>query len=396
MALMSVLGTACLTFSAVALIIQIASNGVALWRCRLKRIATPPRHYPAVTVVRPLCGLEPFSRDTLHSTFAIVYPAYEILFCVEDSADPVVPLVSAVLAEYPGRNARLLVGADTVGTNPKLNNMAKGFRQSSNALIAFVDSNVFTPPDYLDQLVAAMETGAGMVTAPPVGCAPASFWAEVECAFLNSYQARMQYAVDAMGHGFAQGKTLFFRRADLDHGGFAQLASEPAEDAAATKMIRAKGNRIRLAGPFPQLLGPRSARQVWKRQIRWARLRRASFPLHFAPEIFAGSLPPLAFLLIGLYAVGFVTPHAVLIFVGAWYLPELLLLRKTGWPRSVPAMLMRDVMLPIIFIASCAGSDFEWHGKPMTVAQGTNKRSRLKYLHPKVLWTRLAGLNPFA
>ena len=40
--------------------------------------------------------------------------------------------------------------------------------------------------------------------APPVGSAPSGFWAELECAFLNSYQARMQYAVDMLGHGFAQ------------------------------------------------------------------------------------------------------------------------------------------------------------------------------------------------
>jgi ceramide glucosyltransferase len=29
--------------------------------------------------------------------------------------------------------------------------------------------------------------------------------------------------------------------------------------------------------PFPQPLGYRSAADVWRRQLRWARLRRASF-----------------------------------------------------------------------------------------------------------------------
>lgn len=395
MVLMPVLGYACLTFSAAALTIQFASNGIALWRCRRRRTTATPIHRPPVTLVRPLCGLEPFSRETLKSTFAIAYPDYEILFCVEDTADPVVPLVRAVTAEHSGRSARLLTGADAVGANPKLNNMAKGFRQSSHALIAFVDSNVFTPPDYLDQLVATPEAGAGMVTAPPVGYAPAGFWAEVECAFLNSYQARMQYAVDAMGHGFAQGKTLFFRRADLDHGGFAQLASEPAEDAAATRMMKTKGRRIRLAGPFAQLVGSRSASQVWKRQLRWARLRRASFPLYFAPEIFAGSLPPMAALVIGLYSLNLATAVAAPIFLVAWYLPELILLCAAGWPRSLAAMLLRDVMLPLVFCAGCAGSDFEWHGKPMT-AQKTTPRSRLGRLHPRLLWARLAARNPFA
>lgn len=373
---MSDLGFACLILAAAALAIQFGSSLLAMWRCRRARSVAPPRNRPPVTLVRPLCGLEHFSRETLGSTFVIDYPTYEILFCVADPADPVVPLVHGVMAEHAARPARLLIGEDAVGANPKLNNMAKGFHQARHAHVVFVDSNVFTPPDYLDQLVAALESGAGMVTAPPVGFAPAGFWAEVECAFLNAYQARMQYAVDMLGHGFAQGKTLFFRRADLDHGGFAQLAAEPAEDAAATKMMRAKGRRIRLAGPFPQLVGPRGASQVWKRQVRWARLRRASFPLFFLPEMLAGSLPPLAALLVAAHGLGFSALMAAPIFLVLWYVPELLLLRIAGWPRSLAAMLLRDVLLPLVFIAGCAGASFEWHGKPMTAARGSAKASR--------------------
>ena len=393
---MPLLGFACLTLSAVALTVQIASNGIAVWRCRRGHIGQSPRQRPPVTLVRPLCGLEPFSVETLRSTFAIDYPDYEILFCVEDAGDPVVPLVRAVLAEHPGRDARLLIGKDAVGANPKLNNMAKGFRQSRCAHIVFVDSNVFTPPHYLDQIVAVLEDGAGMVTAPPVGLAPAGFWAELECAFLNSYQARMQYAIDTLGHGFAQGKTLFFHRADLDHGGFAQLASEPAEDAAATRMMQARGRRIRLAGPFPQLVGPRSAIQVWKRQVRWARLRRVSFPMLFAPEFLAGGLPPLLALLAGLYSLGLPVEMAMLGFLVAWYLPELVLLRVAGWPRSLGAILLRDLLLPVIFMAGCAGSRIEWHGKTLMTSRESQAPSRLGRMHPKLLWARLASRNPFA
>ena len=61
-------------------------------------------------------------------------------------------------------------------------------------------------------------------------------WAEIECAFLNTYQARWQYLVDSLGWGFAQGKTMLWRRADLDAvGGISALAREVAEDAAATR-----------------------------------------------------------------------------------------------------------------------------------------------------------------
>jgi len=359
---MDILAFACLAFSAIALACQTGTCALAYLRCRPRDRHAAPANRPPITVVRPLCGLEHYSRETLRSTFLIAYPDYEILFCVAEKGDPIVRLAHAVVAEYPERTARVLIGKDLLGENPKLNNMAKGFREARYDHIVFVDSNVFTPADYLDQLMLALETGAGMVSAPPVGHAPHGFWAEVECAFLNAYQARIQYAVDTLGFGFAQGKTLFFRREDLEHGGLARLASEPAEDAAATKMMQSKGRRIRLAGPFPQLIGPRSLIQIWKRQVRWARLRRATFPLHYAAEILAGPVPPLFALLLGANVTGLGTMSLVFAFLMLWYLPEGILSRAARWPRLFPAMLLRDLMLPVLFIAGCAGSSFEWHG----------------------------------
>lgn len=373
---MDFLGFTCLTFSAAAFSVQFASCGLALYRCRRRPPQPAPRECPPVTLVKPLCGREHFSAETIASSFTIDYPQYEILFCVADGADPVIPLVEQLMAQHPESGARLLIGNDAMSSNPKLNNMAKGFRQARHELIAFVDSNVFTPPDYLNQLVHRLQQGAGMVSAPPVGLMPIGFWAKLECAFLNSYQARMQYAVDTLGMGFAQGKTLFFRRADLDHGGFQQLAQEPAEDAAATKLMQAKGLNVCLAGPFAQLVGPRTASQVWKRQVRWARLRRASFPLWFAPEILAGALPPLLAFAAGLSTHDAFSPLWLLAFLAAWYAPELLLARFCGWPRAWGSLLLRDLTLPLIYAAGCAGSGFEWHGKQMTASREETPPSR--------------------
>src|ERR1700737_4078699 len=128
-----------------------------------------------------------------------------------------------------------------------------------------------------------MASRTGLVCSPPAGSHPDGLWAEVECAFLNGYQARWQYAADSIGYGFAQGKTMLWRRDILEQaGGMRALASEVAEDAASTKLIRGTGRRVRLVdGPFAQPLGPRNARDVWKRQARWAQLRRASFPQYF-------------------------------------------------------------------------------------------------------------------
>lgn len=389
--MLSILQYACFSLCAFALVYQAVTCAMAIARCRSDKIRRPPIVRPPITVVRPLRGLEVFSHETLQSTFDIDYPEYEILFCVADRNDPVVPLLQRLIRDNPERDVSILIGVENLGQNPKLNNMAKGFRSARFEYIVFVDSNVFTPADYLDQLVNALETGAGMVSAPPVGSVPRGFWAELECAFLNSYQARIQYAVDCLGMGFAQGKTLFFKTSDLENGGLARLASDPAEDAAATKMMRSKGKHVRLAGPFLQLIGPRSFAQVWQRQIRWARLRRASFPLLFVPEIFAGVIPPMLAFLVGIYSYGLISPALIIGFIVVWYLPEIILLRAARWSFSLPALMLRDALLPAVFITGCASRDFEWHGKAMTTAREEKSPVILTSVRRKHLWARLAG-----
>src|SRR5262245_14751081 len=77
-------------------------------------------------------------------------------------------------------------------------------------------------------------------------------------------------------------------------GGIRALAAEIAEDAAFTKLVRKNGLRVRMVDrPFLQPLGHRTAAEVWRRQLRWARLRRDTFVAYFVPEIGAGVVPPL-------------------------------------------------------------------------------------------------------
>ena len=199
-----------------------------------------------------------------------------------------------LIAEHPNVSARLLIGNERVSDNPKLNNMVKGWYAANHPWIVMADSNVLMPPDYLHAVISAWREDTGLVCAPPVGAYPANFAAEFECAFLNTYQASWQYAADSARFGFAQGKTMLWRRDTLDKPAASCARAEFAEDAAATKIVRRAGLRVTLSeGPSVQPLGVRQIGHVWSRQVRWARLRRASFPLLFAPEIFTGAALPM-------------------------------------------------------------------------------------------------------
>ena len=355
----------------VLLCLALQLGGIALALSAMTRPAPtrgrPDR--PGITILRPVCGLESQLEETLTSTFGVDYPAFEILFCVAVPSDPAVPLVQRLIAAHPNVAARLLIGHDKVSGNPKLNNLVKGWRAAAHPYVLMADSNVLMPPDSLSRLLAHWTPGTGLVSSPPIGIRPQGFWARLECAFLNAFQARWQLASSRIGNGFAQGKMLFWQRDLLERaGGITVLGREMAEDVASTKVVRAAGLKVRLPGQFfAQPIGPRSLSAVWGRQLRWARVRRLGFPVYFLPELLAGAAFPFLATL-ALVALG-LTAWAIPVFLVVWYGAEYLLARIGGWPRSpadFAAWLLRDALLPPLWLASWAASSFEWRGNVMT------------------------------
>jgi ceramide glucosyltransferase len=371
---MNVAFYAAAVFCGIATLLHLVSLFIAATRCRPRSHLPPPAGAPPVTLVRPVCGLEHDIEETLGSAFVLDYPRYELIFCVASARDAVIAVIERLMAAHPDLPARILIGDERISTNPKLNNVLKGWRAAQYGWIVLADSNVLMPRDYLQRLLARWRRDTGLVSAPPIGCRPQNFWAEVECAFLNGYQARWQYCADTLGLGFAQGKTMLWRRADLEAaGGIGVLAAEVAEDAAATKVVRSAGLKVNLVdAPFGQPLGRRNAAEVWARQVRWARLRRASFMRYFLPEAASGATLPMIAAGFLAATAGLPVAASIAAFAALWYGAELALARAAGWPLSwlsPLAALTRDALLPVLFIAAWAGSGFEWRGNAMQVAK---------------------------
>jgi ceramide glucosyltransferase len=363
-------GTYCLLTAS----LHFSSLLIAVRRCRAGRAyQVPPAQAAGVTVIRPVCGIDNHAEDTLRSTFELDYPHCEILFCVAQSKDPVVGLLQRLMAAHPHVPAALLTGDDPVSDNPKLNNVVKGWRQAAFDWVVIADSNVLMPRDYIQRLLATFTPGTGLVCSPPVGCSPEGLWAELECSFLNSYQARWQYVADSLGVGFAQGKTMLWRREILEAGGgIRALGAELAEDAAATKLVRKLGLRVRLVdAPFGQPLGSRTAAEIWRRQLRWARLRRATFKAFFIPEILVGGIGPIIAAACVAAATGVSVVGVVFALALAWYGGEVVLARAAGWPLNLRApfvFLLRDLLLPALWVHAWSGSSFVWRGTHMHLA----------------------------
>jgi ceramide glucosyltransferase len=342
---------------------------------RLKANGSPPpdiRKKPPVSIVVPVRGIENFSAETLDRAFRLTWPNYELLFCVAHAHDPIVAEIEKTAAAHPHVEARILIGDDRISANPKLNNCVKGWQAARHDWVILADSNVLMPPDYIQHLMGGWRRDSGLVCSTPLGSRPDGFWAEVECMFLNTQQARWQYAGEALGLGFAQGKSMLWYKPMLDaNGGIHALNAEIAEDAASTKLVSRLGLKVHLvSAPFEQPLGRRTGAEIWSRQCRWSRLRRVTFPGFFAPEILLGVLPPLLLALVAVALGGITLLPALLLVLAGIYLPEMGLALAKGWQLSllsIPAMIARDCMMPAIWLRSWIGGNIDWRGNTMTI-----------------------------
>src|SRR5256714_3322973 len=144
---MRMLALSACAFCAIAAVLHLASIAAVVRRMRrFESDETEEETLEGISIVRPVCGLENFTEETLLSGFLLEYPDYEILFCVAQPSDPVIPLVRRLIDLHPHVRARLLIGNECISANPKLNNVVKGWTAASHPWIVMADSNVLMPP----------------------------------------------------------------------------------------------------------------------------------------------------------------------------------------------------------------------------------------------------------
>jgi ceramide glucosyltransferase len=155
-------------------------------------------------------------------------------------------------------------------------------------------------------------------------------------------------------------------------GGIKTLATELAEDAASTKLVRRLGLRVRILDrPISQPLGRRTAAEVWGRQLRWAKLRRDTFTVYFLPELLAGAIFPLAACTFLAITLAWPVGATIFAYAALWYGAEAVLAASAGWHtswRSPVAWLLRDLLIPLLWLASWIGNDFVWRDNTLRIS----------------------------
>ena len=92
--------------------------------------------------------------------------------------------------------------------------------------------------------------------------------------------------------------------------------------------------------------------------------------LFFLPELLTGSVPALLAGVVAAAALDVDLVAALAIIAALWYGGEALLAWVAGWHlslRSPLAWVLRDLLLPIVWVDAWLGSSFEWRGNRIRV-----------------------------
>jgi ceramide glucosyltransferase len=368
---------AVLLLAAAPLVYYVLASLAALRFFRRERARVLLNFTPPVSVLKPVRGVDFGSYENFASFCIQEYPDYEILFAVNDDADPAVPLIHRIIAEFPGRRIRLLVGAELLGANRKVNKLARLAQEAQHEVLVLTDGDVRVGPNYLREVVAQLANPKiGAVTSFYRAIAEKNLAAEIEAIGASSdFFAGVLMAAWTEGISFALGASIATTREWLAKmGGFAAIADVLADDYELGHRIAKAGGEIVLSRePVWTMYPAQTLRTFWDHQVRWARTVRLCRPLSYIGLLFTQGLPWT------LLAI-FIAPAS---WIAAAYLFAYLLLRFTvAWTvgiwgvgdgvlrRRIWLLPLRDAIHFVVWLASFASNHIRWGHLEYVICDG--------------------------
>ncbi len=333
----------------------------------LRRRAARRNEQPGVTIVIPVKALEIELEAAFASVFSQAYPQFEVLVTAAEDDSPAIEAARRVAARYPHVPARVLTGNKCFTLNPKVSNLAPAIDAASHDLILIKDANIHLIDGQIAELVRNLTPGIGMVCAVPIGVRPASFWSTVEGALMNGYAAPHLMVASVARRDVGFGKVMLFSRRDFKRvDGIAVMTDTFGDDHALAKALTRAGLRtVFAASVIRQMLGARSLRDVWTRQLRWMTIRRDEEPLAFYLEPLASGYFATLMAALAAPALGWAPWSAALATVVLWLTTEALVVigRGWGWSWQYPfAALCREPLLLALWLRAWTARKVQWAG----------------------------------
>jgi ceramide glucosyltransferase len=350
----------------------------ALRRLRRRARGTcVPGFSPPVSVLKPLSGLDEGLEENLESFYRLGYPTYEIVFSFADRRDPAFAVARTVADRHPYVPSVFVVDRREPGGNSKVNRLTAAVRKARYRLLLLSDGNVRVRPDFLGKAVSFFEDKrVGLVSHLFCAVGARSLASRLESLHLNgALQAGTAALSQVLSMPCVVGKSILLSREALDEiGGFSVLRDYLAEDYLLGKLVEGAGFRVLLsADEIETTEFSKTLAAVWRRQRRWAILRRRLGGFSYCGELFSS---PFLWLLGSVAASGGAPASIAIVFL--LYALRIVAEAVSAADARRPVGLSLGFLLPLrdagvaaLFWAGLLGQKTTWRGKTLRVGRRT-------------------------
>jgi ceramide glucosyltransferase len=345
---------------------------------KLKQARLPENQLPAISILKPLKGIDPQAWESFCSHCEQDYPRFQLIFGVSDPADPALELVRKLQVKFPDLTIELIVCDRILGTNIKVSNLVQMLPSARHEILLVNDSDIRVPNDYLRNVVAPLaDPSIGLVTCLYRGVASPTLGSRLEALGISTdfIPGVLSARLLEKGLHFGLGSTLAFRRRELEViGGFEALLGYLADDYELGRRIAATGKRVELSvATVTTFLPAYTLRQFFQHQLRWSRTVRGARRWGYAGLLVTFGLPWALLALIA--ARGAAWAWALLAMTLAARLvvgfgAAVVLLNDPQFLGNILFLPLRDLIAPFVWAASFMGNRIHWRGADFDLKDG--------------------------
>lgn len=347
---------------------------------RFTRRPRPPQardgDLPAITVLKPVYGLERNLLENLRSICRQDYPTYQVVLSAQRLDDPAIPLLRQVEQEFGADRVTVVVADSAPRVNGRIQNLIGAYGAARHDVLVFTDSDVHHRPDYLRGIATPLLD-------PAIGCSNTLYratgarsWYEKleQLTLTGDFIVNVVFTAMTGASDFCLGASTALRRETLERiGGLEPLADYLVEDFEMGRRVNRLGLRSAVVNDFVDtqvdLAGPAA---WWEHQVYWNLNTRAARPFLYAATIVTRELPcALLFAAARLF-----DGLGVAVLLGTLGLRMLTMaillgpgLRDRETLRHLPWLPLRDVLEFVTFFQALARRRVVWRGVELGISR---------------------------
>lgn len=303
---------------------------------------------PPVSVLKPVHGNEACLKENIESFFRQDYRnKYEILFAADQADDAALPIIREICSRYPDIPTQIVVTGNPPWPNAQNYCFHRLTDLAAHDILVTSDSDVEVQPNYLRDVVPPlMDPKVGAVTCAFRGKSAGGFW-----GYFDAIGQSVEFTAGVLMSNlleetkFGLGPTVAVRKDSVARiGGFAAIREYLSQDFAVANSIYKAGFKVVLSSHIvDHMSSPKTFRQMWERELRWAMGTRYSRPKGHPGSGLTFAVP---YGILGLVA-GLLLGHPIL----GWGLLAVALLNRmiqcwvVGWWVARDPMARKTVLL---------------------------------------------------